>query len=435
MATRRTPAKYDFRHQLFDEVLLPTSGSKRRSSPRTMDVKHIDIHHMTIPSTNNGGANLACVRTWKTREASAHYGVDKNYVMQFVFDNRVAWGNANALGNHEGIIVEHANKTMGPNWEIDHETLATSAKLVAGLHITHELGRPTSRGFGSGGTIRTHQSFYATACPGPYFKKYWEKYVAMVQREYTAMTSKPTKPTPGNAPVRVSLIHWNIAGSDVVNGYQKANGYRGDDVARHAKDLGFYALFTCEAGQSDLRAGMNKILGKLNPWESAAKAIWYRSDRMRLLEGRKTYSTGRFAFKKTQKYGAGFFAVHEGKKFAVLEVHTDYRKPASQSKQLRQIFRQWNKDCNKHRIPRKNRVVVGDFNWDGSKGDDPFKALDRYGFVEHGNKSAATFLNGQHLDGVLAHPDAELNVQVKPRSNGKINLSDHFPIRIILTLV
>lgn len=197
--TRRAINQYDFRTQKFDELLLPTSGSGRRSTyPRGGTIKHIDIHHMTIKNTTDGGACRACVSTWKTRQASAHYGVDNTYVAQFVFDDRMAWGNANGQANREGIIVEHANSSLKPDYKISDATLATSAKLVAGLHLTHKLGRPTSSGFGTGGTIRTHQSFYSTACPGPYFKKIWSTYVKSVQVEYDKMksVSTPTEPNP-----------------------------------------------------------------------------------------------------------------------------------------------------------------------------------------------------------------------------------------------
>lgn len=188
--TRRTIDEYDFFTQEFDELLLPTTGAGRRSTfPRREKVSHIDIHHMTVPDSDDGAACRACVDIWKKREASSHYGIDKWYVAQFVYDNREAWGNANLWANKTGIIVEHANSTIGDKngWEIDEATLKTSAKVVAGLHITHALGRPTSKGFGTGGTVRTHASFFATSCPGPYFRKQWTRYIKMVQAQYDIM--------------------------------------------------------------------------------------------------------------------------------------------------------------------------------------------------------------------------------------------------------
>jgi hypothetical protein len=197
--TRRTPAQYDFTRGLYDELLLPTSGSRRRSTfPRRGKVKHIDIHHMTVKDSTNGSANEACVSIWKTREASAHYGVDNHEIAQFVYDNREAWGNANSRANQEGIIVEHANARTGDasGWPISDATIASSVRLVASLHVIHKLGRPTSTGFGDGGTIRTHQSFYSTSCPGPYFRKIWKTYVAKVQAEYDRIAKKgPAKPS------------------------------------------------------------------------------------------------------------------------------------------------------------------------------------------------------------------------------------------------
>ena len=450
MGKYRSPDQYDFRLQIFDEqYLLPTSGPKCRSSPRTKRVRHIDIHHMTIPSTNNGGALAACFRTWQTRKASAHYGVDKKRVAQFVYDNRMAWGNADATANQEGIIVEHSNKTMGPTWEIDQETLETSAELVAGLHITHELGYPTSEGFGTGGTLRTHQSFYATACPGPFFKKIWDRYVAMVQKEYNLMTKKPApkptpkpvtpkptpKPTPAEPEVTLDILHWNVAGSDVVNGYKAANGYRGPAVGQHALDIGFDVFLACEAGQSNLWKGMNKVLGKYNPWQKSAKGSWYDGKDIQLIRGRTSYGTSKYSFLKTRKYGIAIFGRKQGKVFSVLEVHTDHRKPAKQAKQVQELFNLWKKDCDALKIPQKNRFIVGDFNWDGTKGDDPFKALNHVDFYEHGNKSAATFLNGQHLDGFLAWPTIKAKVKVESRANSKMKLSDHMPIKIRVPLI
>lgn len=217
---RRSPDQYNFLTQEFDEILLPTSGSGRRSTfPRRGVVSHIDIHHMTIPDSDNGHACLVCIETWKKREASAHYGIDKKYVVQFVFDNREAWGNANLWANQTGIIIEHANSTIGDakGWEIDEETLKTSVKLVAGLHITHRLGRPTSTGFGEGGTIRTHQSFYSTSCPGPYFKKQWKRYVKMVQSEYDLLKKEPVVAKPKQVR-HYEHRHLNTHGDDGAEG-------------------------------------------------------------------------------------------------------------------------------------------------------------------------------------------------------------------------
>ena len=207
--TRRSPSQYNFRNLKFDEMLLPTSGNLRRSSPRSGKIKHVTIHHMTVKDSNNGEANRKCVEIWRSRQASAHYGVDRNHVAQFVYDKRMAWGNGNGTANQEGLVVEHANSTIGDKngWQIAEATLKTSAKLVAALHLRHKLGRPTTVGFGEGGTVRTHRSWKATACPGPYFQKVWDRYMDMVQAEYDALTKKPAKKPPFKRPEYHTVVY------------------------------------------------------------------------------------------------------------------------------------------------------------------------------------------------------------------------------------
>jgi hypothetical protein len=226
---------------------------------------------------------------------------------------------------------------------------------------------------------------------------------------------------------KVHILHWNIAGSDDVNGFGRRNATRGDEVGRHARDLGFDVFLACEAGQTDLRAGVNKILG--HSWSTHAKAIWTNSS-VSLLRPRKAYRAG-ITYGGDSKFGVAIFGEHEGKKFAALEIHTDYRKPAPQAKQVRSIFRKFLKDVDRLGIHRHNVVVVGDFNWDGTRGDNPFKALADLGFVEHGNTTESTFMNnGRHLDGVLAHKNAIVSVDIKSRGG----LSDHMPVKLTLTL-
>lgn len=225
---------------------------------------------------------------------------------------------------------------------------------------------------------------------------------------------------------KVHILHWNIAGSDAFNGYGKRNSTRGDDVGRYAAKLGFDVFLACEAGQFSLRSGVDKILGK--SWQSSAKAIW-KNTSIKLLYPRRVYGAG-YIYGGDKKWGAAIFGAHEGKKFAVLEVHTDYRAPAKQAKQLQSMFKKFLKDVDARGIHRHNVLVVGDFNWDGTRGDNPFKALEAWGFVEHGDRSAATFQSGKHLDGVLAHKNATLSVDVKPRND----LSDHNPVKTTLDL-
>lgn len=440
--TRRTPEQYDFKRGLVDEQLLKDIKGypRRQTSPRRGRVSHIDIHHMIVRSTNNGGACLACIDIWKDREASAHYGVDKKVVVQFVYDNAEAWGNADSWANQTGIIIEHANKTLAHSYEIDEETLETSAKLAAGLHIIHDLGRPTSIGFGEGGTIRTHQSFYPTACPGPYFKKHWDRYVKMVQDAYATMISSSVtpvtpipSPTPGTSMTHIKGVHWNIADDDTVNGYKAENATRGDEIGRYVRSMNVDVFLACEAGDKALIKDISRILP--NGWTKDDKTIWVK-DKSGLIVPRTTYNASPvFRWMKRGKYGAAMFGVKNGKKYGMLEIHTDYRAPANQSGQVLTIFEQFLADSVKLGAPKKNLIVAGDFNWDGSSKDNPFKALKKYKFEEKGDTDTATFLDGRHLDGILGHEDAEVVVEKLSRADsGGVRLSDHNPLKFRLTL-
>lgn len=194
--TRRKPAQYDWEALRFDETIL----KKHFTSPRRGRVRFVVAHHMTIIGTGNGSALDACYRTWQNREASAHYGVDGNLVRQFVWDGNAAWSTGNSTGNHDGISIEHANSTAGPGWNVSATTWKNGARLAAHLHVAYKLGRPTSTGNGSGGTLRKHSSFTATACPGPFFASIWSQYVREAQRVYDEIvTGKPT-PTPTPSP-------------------------------------------------------------------------------------------------------------------------------------------------------------------------------------------------------------------------------------------
>lgn len=186
--TRRSRSDYNWDKLQFDETIL----RKHFTAPRRGKIKFVVAHHMTIKGSGNGAANDACFNVWQSRPASAHYGVDGDYVRQFVWDGNAAWATANTTGNHSGISIEHANSTVGPSWKIADETWKTGARLAAHLHKAYGLGRPVS-----GKTLRRHRDFFPTACPGPYFDSIWSDYVREAQRVYDQIVKGATpKPIP-----------------------------------------------------------------------------------------------------------------------------------------------------------------------------------------------------------------------------------------------
>lgn len=196
---RRNKSQYNWAKLQFDERILTKHFTKGRAGK---PLRFVVIHHSTIMATNNGAANDKMWSVWQNRQASAHYGVDKDFVMQFVYDSNTAWATGSNEGNQQGISIEHHNKTGAPSWEIDSVTWKTGAKLAGTICFAKKLGRPKSNSAGTTGNLRFHSSFKATACPGPYMKKIWTDYVKEAQKAYDAL-AKPApapKPTPKPTP-------------------------------------------------------------------------------------------------------------------------------------------------------------------------------------------------------------------------------------------
>lgn len=186
--TRRKPSEYNWPKLEFDETILTKHFTKQASK----NVKFIVVHHMTIIGDGKGKALDGCWNTWQTRQASAHYGVDGLLVRQYVWDKDYAWATGSTGGNRDGISIEHANSTGGPDWKVSDDTWKTGAKLAARLHLVYGLGRPVKDK-----TLRKHGSFIATGCPGPYLgDKIWSKYVAEAQRVYDLIATVQPAPVP-----------------------------------------------------------------------------------------------------------------------------------------------------------------------------------------------------------------------------------------------
>lgn len=191
--TRRSPNQYNWDKLEFDETIL-----NRNFTPmNNRQIKYIVIHHMTILNRDMGSQDAldACYATWQTREASAHYGVDGDFVRQFVWDKDVAWANGNYYANRDAIAIEHANATADQpgtenDWVIDERTFTTGAKLCAYLHRYY--GITPVRGV----SVRMHREFYQTACPGPYMVRNYNRYFDLMMGFYNAIGKVPEVSAP-----------------------------------------------------------------------------------------------------------------------------------------------------------------------------------------------------------------------------------------------
>lgn len=194
MGVARKPSEYNWRELEFNETLLLP---RNFDAPRRGRIQFFAIHHMIILNRDNKNneANQVCYDTWirQGREASANYGVDGDFVDQFVYDNNAAWANANMWANHNCLSIEHANATLDEpgthnDYVIDDRTFFNGARLVANGHLKY--GITPKRNV----TVRKHKEFHPTACPGPYMDRNWNRYFDLMMDIYNQI--KAGRPMP-----------------------------------------------------------------------------------------------------------------------------------------------------------------------------------------------------------------------------------------------
>lgn len=120
---------------------------------RTMPVKRIVIHWFglgTLESANTRFQNPAT-------QVSAHYGISKGRIWQWVKESDVAWHSGNAAVNAESIGIEHDATLNGHN--LSDEDYRLSAEIVAEICKRHNI--PLDRKH-----IIGHREVKATQCPG-----------------------------------------------------------------------------------------------------------------------------------------------------------------------------------------------------------------------------------------------------------------------------
>lgn len=238
---RRTPAQYNWEKLEFDEMLM----TKHFTPKASRSIKYFVVHHMIILNRymESDDALRACYNVWQTRPASAHYGVDGDFVAQFVYDRHVAWANGNSRANNDSISVEHANATLDEpgthnDYVVDERTFYNGARLIANGHHLFNL-TPTKNI-----TIRRHGEFSATACPGPYMVRNFNRYQDLVHDMYNEIKigntdflvpDNPVHSTPQPGKLDLSAIAREVINGAFGNMPERAqnlisSGYNPDQV-------------------------------------------------------------------------------------------------------------------------------------------------------------------------------------------------------------
>lgn len=267
MGVARQPHEYNWRELEFNETLL----LPRNYSKRTGTIQFFAIHHMIIlnRNKNDNEANRACYDTWinQGREASANYGVDGDFVDQFVYDGNAAWANANYWANHNCLSIEHANATFdepGTNndYVIDDRTFFNGARLVANGHLKFNITPKRNV------TVRKHKEFYATGCPGPYMDRNWDRYFDLMMDIYNQIKAgrpmpkveNPQRSTPQPAKLSSNQVALEVVrgmwgnGQDRVNRL-RASGYNPVEVQKMVDELMAPARKSVDAVASEVLKG------------------------------------------------------------------------------------------------------------------------------------------------------------------------------------
>lgn len=196
MGVARTPAQYNWKNLEFNETLLLP---RNFTAPRQRKIRFVVIHHMIVLNRDyaKNDATRACYDIWinQGRQASANYGVDGDFVDQFVYDGNASWANANYEANHSSITIEHANKTLdmpgtANDYLIDDKTFFTGAKLTAYVHLKYGITPKFNV------SVRKHSHFHPTACPGPYMDRNWRRYFDLMHDIYNGAKSGRHIPAP-----------------------------------------------------------------------------------------------------------------------------------------------------------------------------------------------------------------------------------------------
>jgi N-acetyl-anhydromuramyl-L-alanine amidase AmpD len=108
--------------------------ARNYTSGRDSSIDLLIIHTMEAPEKGETAENIASWFAGSTApQASAHYCIDSDSIVQCVRDSDVAWHAPGA--NHDGIGFEHAGfaRSTGRGWKDDYSKsmLARSAKLAA----------------------------------------------------------------------------------------------------------------------------------------------------------------------------------------------------------------------------------------------------------------------------------------------------------------
>ena len=153
---------------------ITSNKSKGRGGKK---IDKIFVHHMA--------GNLTvkqCGNVFKTRAASAHYGVNGKNIGCYVDEKDTAWHCGNFSYNQRSIGIELANdQGASGKWHVSNKTIETAITLIADICKRNGIKEIKYTG-DLKGNLCMHCWVASTACPGPYLKTKFEYIAAEVNK-------------------------------------------------------------------------------------------------------------------------------------------------------------------------------------------------------------------------------------------------------------
>ena len=147
------------------------------SSPRSMKIDRITIHHMAgVASAEACGAGFLPT----SRKASSNYGIGKNGdVGLYVDESRRAWTSGNRINDDRAVTIEVSNSSRGGEWPVSYKVYAKLIDLCVDICKRNGIKKLNYTGDTSG-NLTMHKWYQNTACPGPYLEKRFPDIAAKV---------------------------------------------------------------------------------------------------------------------------------------------------------------------------------------------------------------------------------------------------------------
>ena len=163
-------------------------GNKGRCG---MKIDKIFVHHMAGVLTVE-----QCGKVFKTREASAHYGVDgRGKIGQYVLEENVAWHTGNYSYNCRSIGIELSNSTgASGGWKVSDTAIQRCIDLIVDICRRNGIDKINYTG-DLKGNLCMHTWVVATSCPGPYLKTKFKYIAEQVNKKLESSNrTSPIKP-------------------------------------------------------------------------------------------------------------------------------------------------------------------------------------------------------------------------------------------------